>query len=157
MLEDPLVAMPLGKVDFDIKTYGPSLTTPIPAESKDRFFPLFSNYTYHLLADEASIRESTFSVLKEFRDDGVVYLELRTTPRAIPESEISKDDYIGIILESIRDFGDSLSACLILSVDRRNTATEAIEVVDLAIKHQDDGVAGIDLCGDPSKGDVSVS
>jgi len=45
---------------------------------------------------------------------------------------------------------------LILSIDRRNSTTEAMEVVDLAIKYQHQGVVAIDLCGDPAKGDVSI-
>ena len=49
-----------------------------------------------------------------------------------------------------------MSTRLILSVDRKNTAAEAIEVVDLAIVHKSRGVVGIDLCGNPLGGDVSI-
>jgi len=49
-----------------------------------------------------------------------------------------------------------MQAFLIVSIDRRNTAAEAEEVVDLAIKHQSAGVVGVDLCGDPSKGDIRI-
>lgn len=45
---------------------------------------------------------------------------------------------------------------LILSIDRRNDAQTAIDVVELAYKYHGKGVVGIDLCGDPSAGDVSI-
>ncbi|MCJ1436303.1 hypothetical protein MMC27_005681 [Xylographa pallens] len=45
---------------------------------------------------------------------------------------------------------------LILSIDRKDTADQAMQTVDLAIKHKPRGVVGIDLCGNPLKGDVSV-
>ena len=49
-----------------------------------------------------------------------------------------------------------MSVYLILSIDRSNTASEAMAVVDLAIEYQSRGIVGIDLCGNPLKGDVSV-
>ena len=45
---------------------------------------------------------------------------------------------------------------LILSIDRKDTADQAMQTVDLAIKHKSRGVVGIDLCGNPLKGDVSI-
>jgi adenosine deaminase len=45
---------------------------------------------------------------------------------------------------------------LILSIDRRNDVTTALQVVDLAVKFRDRGVVGVDLCGDPAVGDVSI-
>ncbi|KAF2736033.1 Metallo-dependent hydrolase [Polyplosphaeria fusca] len=143
-LEDPLVAIPDGKVDYDINS----------------FFPLFSSYIYKLCNDIPSIEFSTRSVLHEFQCDGVVYLELRTTPRAIPEQGVSKEDYVktilGLLHEHNKDQRNSMRVFLILSVDRRNTAAEAEEVVDLAARYRSVGVVGVDLCGNPARGDVRI-
>ncbi|KAF2025184.1 Metallo-dependent hydrolase [Setomelanomma holmii] len=143
-MEDPLIAIPPGKVDYDIKT----------------FFPLFSSYIYKLCNDLPSIQYSTKAVLQDFQADGVVYLELRTTPRAMPAAGLAKDDYVKTILDIMQannqDDANIMRSYLILSVDRRNTTAEAQEVVDLAIKYQSAGVVGVDLCGDPAKGDVRI-
>ena len=96
-------------------------------------------------------------MLQDFADDGVVYLELRTTPRAVPSHEISKRLYVETVLSCIEEFGDStMKTLLLLSIDRKNALAEALEVVDLAIEYKPRGVVGIDLCGNPSKGDVSL-
>src|SRR6266536_4874828 len=71
------------------------------------FFPLFSRYIYTLCSDLPSIIQTTNSVLKDFQNDGVVYLELRTTPRAIPKENITKDDYTQTILNCISSFNAS--------------------------------------------------
>ncbi|KAH8801596.1 hypothetical protein F5884DRAFT_684351 [Xylogone sp. PMI_703] len=147
-LEDPLVEMPADKFDYDIET----------------FFPLFSTYIYNLCNDLDSIIYSTNSVLQGFQADGVVYLELRTTPRAIPTANITKDDYVQTILKCISDFSISSSTStktpmktnLILSIDRRNDLSTALSVVDLALTYRSRGVVGIDLCGDPAQGDISI-
>lgn len=139
-----------------------ALQDPLEAMSEDKtwdimtFFPLFSKYIYELCSTPASIIHSTNAVLRDFKEDGVVYLELRTTPRSSPS--MSKDDYIGTILSCIEKFPDSnaMTTYLILSIDRRNSREEATEVVELAIRYRSRGVIGVDLCGDPSKGDVAI-
>ena len=45
------------------------------------FFPIF-NFVYQLIDDEESIGYVTESVIRDFKKDGVHYLELRTTPRS---------------------------------------------------------------------------
>ena len=45
---------------------------------------------------------------------------------------------------------------LILSVDRGNSIEEANEVIDLALKFRDQGVVGVDLCGNPAAHDISI-
>ena len=139
-----------------------TLQDPLEAMSKDKawdiltFFPLFSKYIYELCSTPASIIYSTNAVLHDFREDGVAYLELRTTPRSSPS--MSKDVFVTTILSCIKNSPDrsDMPTHLTLSIDRRNSPEEAMEVIDLAIQHRSRGVVGVDLCGDPSKGDVSI-
>ncbi|KAF4981945.1 hypothetical protein FZEAL_2339 [Fusarium zealandicum] len=143
-LEDPLVVMPEGKHDYNLET----------------FFPLFTSYIYNLLTDEESIRHTTKSVLADFLNDGVCYVELRTTPRATPV--LSAEQYIAILLSAISSFEaqhPQLHTRLILSIDRRHTPEQASSTLALALKHHNEGVVGLDLCGDPTArpdGDIGV-
>ncbi|CAJ2506826.1 Uu.00g080120.m01.CDS01 [Anthostomella pinea] len=135
--------MPPGKHDYDLKT----------------FFPLFSSYIYRLVDDVDSLVYTTMSVVKEFAEDGVVYLELRTTPRGMPDAGLDKAGYVTEVLRAMEEAQQevqTLRARLVLSIDRRNTLEEALEVVTLAKQFQDRGVVAIDMCGDPAKGDVSL-
>ncbi|KAI3337638.1 Metallo-dependent hydrolase [Xylariaceae sp. AK1471] len=142
-LEDPLAVMPLGKHDYDLKT----------------FFPLFSSYIYRLVDDVDSLRFSTISVVEEFANDGVVYLELRTTPRAFTKEGLDKAAYVDQVLAAMDEAQRkiiSIQTRLILSIDRRDTLAEAHEVVALATRFKGRGVVAVDLCGDPTKGDVAL-
>ncbi|OGE55990.1 hypothetical protein PENARI_c003G09858 [Penicillium arizonense] len=141
-VEDPLVLMPLGKVDYDLKT----------------FFSTFSKLTYQICNDLKSLVYATNSVLQDFLDDGVVYLELRTIPRASPG--ITRDEYLNTVLTTIENFRTKttqMSVSLILAIDRGSmNAAEADKIVDLAIANKPRGVVGVDICGNPTKGDVSI-
>jgi adenosine deaminase len=136
------VVMPPGKHDFDLTT----------------FFPLFSSYTYRLINDAWSLTHSTLSVLQDFARDGVVYLELRTTPRAMTSAGLSKADYVRTVLDAISQFETSqptaMHTRLILSIDRRDPLPEALETVHLAAEFASLGVVGLDLCGDPTAGGI---
>ncbi|KAM0561484.1 hypothetical protein ACHAPJ_003367 [Fusarium lateritium] len=143
-LEDPLVVMPEGKHDYNLQT----------------FFPLFSSYIYNLITEEESVRYTTTSVLTDFLDDGVCYLELRTTPRSTPQ--LSAEQYIAALLNTISSFeaeNPELHTRLILSVDRRHTPEQAASTLSLALKYRNKGVVGLDLCGDPTArpgGEINV-
>ncbi|KAL2262562.1 hypothetical protein VTK26DRAFT_938 [Humicola hyalothermophila] len=165
-LQDPLVVMPPGKHDYDLKT----------------FFPLFSSYIYNLVNDAAALRYTTLSVLRDFAADGVVYLELRTTPRPMPAAGITAADYVRTILDTIAEYELSQAAApepklhtnLILSIDRRDSPDRALATLSLARQFSSSyphptttttsssssstspsdlrtpRVVGLDLCGDPS-------
>lgn len=114
--------------------------------------------TYQLCNDLDSLVYATNSVLEDFLGDGVVYLELRTIPRASPG--ITKEQYINSILDTTEKFRSKtkrMSVFLILAIDRGSmTAAEADEIVNLAIENKSRGVVGVDICGNPTKGDVSI-
>ena len=95
--------------------------------------------------------------MRNFKEDGVVYLELRTIPRAC--KDLSKDQYVATVLDCINAFNSEdsvMTTKLILGIDRKNTAQEAMALVDLAIMNHENGVVGVDLCGNPTKGDISI-
>ncbi len=137
------------------------LQTSYPRSCDPSFFPLFSSYIYQLVNDAWSLKHTPLSVLHDFAADGVVYLELRTTPRAMPTAGLTKAQYVQAILDAIAAFegaspAPALRTRLILSIDRRNSLAEALEAVDLARQFQARGVVGIDLCGDPARGGIDA-
>jgi len=142
------------------------------------FFQIFNDYIYNLVNDRESIAYATRSVVEDFQRDGVRYLELRSTPRHIPEAGISREEYVEIVLDALTQYhkaqtasgardADQIEVHLILSIDRTMSASEADEIVSIAAKHgrvspslksqiETPAVLAIDLCGNPTKGDVSI-
>lgn len=144
------------------------------------FFDIFNKYTYNLVNDRESIAFATRSVVDDFRRDGVRYLELRTTPRAVTNKDISREEYVFIVMEALEQYhaeqdsaglndSEKIEVHLLLSIDRTMTAAEADEIVSLAIKYKHHStptsptsalplpsIVGLDLCGNPIKGDISI-
>lgn len=51
-----------------------------------------------------------------------------------------------------------MSVFVILAIDRGSmTAAKADDIVNLAIENKSRGVVGVDICGNPTKGDVSFT
>ncbi|XP_064619638.1 adenosine deaminase-like protein [Lineus longissimus] len=102
----------------------------------------------------------TCDIIHEFAEDNVKYLELRSTPRDIEESGLTKRAYIESVLKAIKDCESEGVDCivrLLLSIDRRKGTEEALKVVNLAAEYRDKSgglIVGIDLSGDPKVGDA---
>jgi adenosine deaminase len=127
------------------------------------FFGVFNQSIYQLVNDLESVAYATTSVLQAFLDDGVRYLELRTIPRASPNAAFTRDQYLSTVLDTIAEFksqnSSKISVYLILGMDRGQLVTDskhAHEIVDLAIANRARGVIGVDVCGNPTKGDISL-
>jgi len=106
-------------------------------------------------------------VLEDFRQDGVLYLELRSTPRALADSDAH--GYVCTLLDALAEFertqrraGRSpLTTRLILSIDRAQPSARADETVQLALElraAREDArrlIVGIDFSGNPARGDFA--
>eukprot|EP01116_Phalansterium_solitarium_P005726 TRINITY_DN1765_c0_g1_i3.p1 TRINITY_DN1765_c0_g1~~TRINITY_DN1765_c0_g1_i3.p1 ORF type:complete len:337 (-),score=101.14 TRINITY_DN1765_c0_g1_i3:58-1068(-) len=118
-------------------------------------FDIFS-VIYKLTTDADTVYEITTEVLKDFAEDNVIYLELRTTPRSRPT--LSKRCYVETVLRAIGDARvrhPTLDVRLLLSVDRgADTAADALDTVALATEFAAPAgpVVGVDLAGNPYKG-----
>ncbi|XP_046404183.1 adenosine deaminase-like protein [Ischnura elegans] len=102
------------------------------------------------------IRRAAMDVIKDFANDGVVYLELRSTPRRV-EGSMTKKEYINAVIDSIRESRNihPIIVKLIISIDRKAGVLEAEENLQLAIEAKEihpDIVVGVDFSGNPAIG-----
>ncbi len=114
-------------------------------------WPYFTNENVNIFA------QVTQDVLREFAEDNLKYLELRTTPRDVPATGMTRRSYIQAVLRAIDDYHQGeqdMQVRLLLAVDRgRHSVDDGMEIVALAddLKQQTGGVVvGVDLSGDPS-------
>lgn len=136
----------------------PSAQDVASSFSVSDFFPLFGSFVYRLTNDASSVTYATLSVLHYFANAGCIYLELRTTPRAVHHTGLTLAGYVDAVREGFRTYhqsskGGEMLSKLILSVDRRHSLEVATKVVELALSNRD-LVVGLDICGDPEKGDT---
>ncbi|KAK6969401.1 Metallo-dependent hydrolase [Favolaschia claudopus] len=121
------------------------------------FFNLFPAI-YALTSNPSNLRRATRAVLEQFLDGEkpqCAYLELRSTPRETPQ--MNRRQYVQAILDQVERYPTSRTN-LIVSLDRKMTGDVIRECVEIAIGFKAEGkrVVGIDLCGDPTAGDMGV-
>uniref|UniRef100_A0A8C7XFX1 N6-Methyl-AMP deaminase n=1 Tax=Oryzias sinensis TaxID=183150 RepID=A0A8C7XFX1_9TELE len=121
----------------------------------DECFEVFK--VIHKLVDtEEDILMVSKDVIREFAEDGVKYLELRSTPREEQRTGLTKTSYIDAIIKAIhqcKSEGLDIDVRLLVAIDRRNGMEVAMETVKLAeefMLSSDGLVVGIDLSGDPT-------
>ncbi|KYN13501.1 Adenosine deaminase-like protein [Trachymyrmex cornetzi] len=98
---------------------------------------------------------ATCDVIKEFHEDNVIYLELRSTPRAVKDV-MTKTEYLQAIIKAIEASKSEFPQILVkllVSINRKQGYESAEENINLAIQFMEkhpEHVVGIDLSGDPT-------
>ena len=87
-----------------------SITDP---KSFDDGYAIFK-FAQALVDHPAAVKLATSNVLKEFAEDNVVYIELRSTPRDCA-AKMTKKEYIESIVQSIKGQRD-IKATLLVSI-----------------------------------------
>src|SRR6266511_1990395 len=121
------------------------------------FFLLFPAI-YALTSTPSTLARATRAVLASFLDGDIPQchsLELRTTPRQT--ESMNREEYLRVVLGEMKRAGYTREqVSLIISFDRRMNKDVLGECVNVACKLRQEGewVVGVDLCGDPTVGDV---
>lgn len=115
----------------------------------------------HILTDSVeSLSLATKNVINDFFKDNVIYLELRTTPRKT--EKMSKLQYIETVIKTIincKDKFPDILVKLIPSIDRSQGIESAEENLELILNLKEiypQIIKGIDLSGDPTKGEFKM-
>lgn len=119
------------------------------------FFSHFNSYIYELVNTRQALAFAIPALLSEFAADGVTYLELRTTPRALADATAAET--IELVHDELRRWNDenAMRVRLLLSVDQaKHSRADAERVVDAALRLRSSTfppiVVGVDVCGDPN-------
>ena len=122
---------------------------------------------FKIIQQLVNCQEVLFDCVKEvigdFAADGVKYLELRSTPRDVQSTGLTKRLYFETVLKAIQSYCDDDSTLAIdvrylPSIDRKFSLENAYEIVELAQEFQlstDNLIAGVDFSGNPYINDAA--
>lgn len=126
-----------------------------PERTLQECFELFK-VAHNVTNNPEAVCKATQDVIKEFADDNVIYLELRTTPRQ--ENDMTKKQYIDAVIRGIEiceNTVPNINVKLILSLDRKAPVENSSNTLELALEYlrtHPNILKGIDVSGDPTKG-----
>jgi len=146
----PIISSQAIQHGIETLTRGPSL------DKIEDFFVLFPAI-YAITSTPDALERATRAVLSAFLDGDkpqCTYLELRTTPRQT--DAMDRELYVRTVLSAMNHYGPD-KVGLIVSIDRRMGDDVLRECVGIARKLKTEGelVVGVDLCGDPTAGNMS--
>ncbi|KAF6779312.1 hypothetical protein AHF37_01273 [Paragonimus kellicotti] len=135
---------------------GRSVNLPViengDTESLTKCFQLFQ-VLHSVIKTAEMVERVTVEVIEEFAEDGVIYLELRTTLRPLPTLHAYFEAVMRGLTTAPSVVDGKLDARLLLSIDRARGLDDARATVDLLfefVQHWPDFILGVELSGNPA-------
>jgi len=132
--------------------YHESVVLP-PRRTLDECFQTF-NIIYKVVLNVEIVRRIVREMISDFAADGVCYLEIRTTLKALGGT--TRRDYLDAVVSEIERAmetpGSTILVKLLVSINRQGNLAEALEAVELGAAFRSRGVVGVDFCGNPKVG-----
>ena len=124
------------------------LPSPPGANASPREYFRFMSDVSKLTSTVHNLRAVLLRVLEDFEADGVVYLELRSSPKRT--ATMSKKQYVDTILQCMGEYHGKMVVRYLVSIDQSKSLSEMSENADLAIHYAATSplVVGVDYCGD---------
>lgn len=154
----PHILSQMGCPQADIDTYTKLCRDSTNGLSK--FFRL-CRIAHAITSNPSNVYKVTVGVITEFYLDNVIYLELRTTPRA--GEGMTKTEYVKQVVKAINDVTsqrENMVVKLLLSINRCHSVSETEDSLNVIVKMKElhpDLIRGVDLCGDPSSGSFNAT
>jgi len=126
---------------------------------------IFQGVSYHevfsvfqivgqIVNTEEKVENGVKALCKHLENDHVTYVEIRTN---IKDLGNGKESYLQSVLRGMQQSEtERFKARLLLSLQRSSTLEQAKTTVDLALKYRNQGVVGIDISGDSTKGQIET-
>jgi len=133
----------------------------------EQCFGLFK-IVHLVISTQSIVRKIFHEIMEDYMSDNIIYLEIRTSPRSLPDGT-TIHEYISLLIDIIAEhndkFGDKMLVKLILSVDRSkgiNIAVQTMQIIeDIGLHHKSNStmlsqlqkiIVGLDFSGNPLGG-----
>ena len=120
-----------------------------PPTSLKECFDYFS-LVHQTIQSQATLEEVATAVMESFASQGVTYLELRTSPKNLPDGT-TPEEYLDRVIQLSSPQG--MEVKWLISIDRARGLNYAQQIKSLALNNKNNpNLVGIDFSGHPAKG-----
>jgi len=117
-------------------------------------FQLF-DIVHKVICNVEILRRMFAEVVHDYMTENTIYLELRSTPRALADGTTAEqyvEELVVMTAQHNEAHGDKMLIRLILSIDRGKPFTQAVDILNIAISSKithNSPIMGLDFSGNP--------